>query len=70
MSKAEKANKLKVANVFVKLLVSFLKNGAIAFKSSFKVLSRELTHWVLQAREAGEGISSNRAQSIITDFFS
>ena len=67
MSKEEKANKLKVADVLVKLLVPFLKNGHIACKSSFKVLARELTHRVLQA---GEGISSTRAQSIVTDFFS
>ena len=49
MSKEEKANKLKVADVLVKLLVPFLKNGHIACKSSFKVLARELTHRVLQA---------------------
>ena len=67
MSKEEKANKLKVADVLVKLLVPFLKNGHIACKSSFKVLARELTHRVLKARE---GISSTRAQSIVTDFFS
>ena len=49
MSKEEKANKLKVADVLVKLLVPSLKNGHIACKSSFKVLARELTHRVLQA---------------------
>ena len=70
MSQEEKANKLKVADVLVKLLVPFLKNGDIACKSSFKVLARELTHRVLQAGVAGDGISSTRAQSIVTDFFS
>ena len=52
--KEEKANKLKVADIL----------GAIACKSSFKVLARELTHRALQA---GDGISSTRAQSIVTD---
>ena len=70
MSKEEKVNKLKVADVLVKLLVPFLKNGHIACKSSFKVLARELTHRVLQAGVAGEGISGTRAQGIVMDFFS
>merc|ERR1712183_775043 len=67
----EKANKLKVADVLVKLLVPFLKNGSIACKSTFKVLARELTHRILQAGlGGGAGISSSEAQIIVMNFFS
>jgi len=70
MSKEDKAKKLKVADVLVKLLVPFLKTGQIACKNSFKVLARELTHLVIQTGVTGEGISSTRAQGIVLDFFS
>ena len=70
MSKVEKAKKLEVADVLVKLLVPFLKSGQIACKNSFKVLARELTHLVLQTGVTGEGISNTRAQGIVLDFFS
>merc|ERR1712179_688560 len=70
MSKEDKAKKLKVADVLVKLLVPFLKTGQIACKNSFKVLARELTHLVIQTGVTGEGISSARAQGIVLDFFS
>jgi len=70
VAKVDKANKLKVADVLVKLLVPFLKTGQIACKNSFKVLARELTHLILHTGGGGEGISSTRAQAIVLDFFS
>merc|ERR1712142_1174375 len=70
VAKVDKANKLKVADVLVKLLVPFLKTGQIACKNSFKVLARELTHLILHNCGGREGISSTRVQAIVSDFFS
>jgi len=69
-SSYDKTLKLKIADVLVKLLVPFLKNGDIACKASFKLLARELTHRLLQSGIASSGLSSTKAQCVVTDFFS
>ena len=57
--------KMEIADLLVKLLVPYLKNGKITDKPSFKVLAREFTHLLIKSR-----VSSSKIEKLIAKFFS
>ena len=57
--------KMEIADLLVKLLVPYLKNGKITDKPSFKVLAREFTHLLIKS-----GVSSRKIEKLIAKFFS
>lgn len=66
-SKIEKEEKLKIADLFVKVLVPRLKSGEIGSKEIFKVLARELTHRVLEVQ--GPKAQIDDVKVIVKKFF-
>merc|ERR1711874_675414 len=63
----DKETKLKVADMFVKVLVPRLKSGTIGSKQIFKILARELTHRVLSKR--GANINLEEVENMTSKFF-
>ena len=57
---------MEIADLLVKLLVPYLKNGKITDKPSFKVLAREFTHLLIKSRVG----SSSKIGKLIAKFFS
>ena len=57
--------KLKVADLLVKLLLPYLKSGKISDKASFKILAREFTHLCVKFK-----VSSSKIDNLVSKFFS